>query len=84
MRLHICLLWGLFDVKDILKLPEDKTLTLFKKSFLTEQSLENFQSQEPLVPISLVKITSTKLGRISSQLGLIEEHISKAAWCDLV
>jgi hypothetical protein len=75
MRLHIRLLWGLFDTKNILKLPEEKMLTKFKKCFLTEESLEDFQSREPLVAISLVKVTSTKLGKISSQLALIEEHI---------
>jgi hypothetical protein len=75
MRLHIRLLWGLFDAKNIPKLPEEKMLTKFKKRFLTEESLEDFQSREPLVAISLVKVTSTKLGKIGSQLALIEEHI---------
>jgi hypothetical protein len=75
LRLHIRLLWGLFDSKDIPKLPEEAVLTRFKEHFLTEASLENFQARRPIVPISLVKVTSTKLGRIGAQLGLIEEHI---------
>jgi len=68
-------LWGLFNVKDIPKLPDDKTLDQFKERFLTEESLGGYQSRCPLIPISLVNITSTKLGKIGSQLGLIEEHI---------
>ena len=75
LRLHICLLWGLFSSKDIPTLPDDKTLTQFKEHFLTEKSLEGYQSQQPLILISLVKVTSTKRGRIGNQLGLIEEHI---------
>ena len=62
-------------MKDIPKLPDDKTLDQFKECFLTEESLGGYQSRCPLIPISLIKITSTKLGKIGSQLGLIEEHI---------
>ena len=75
LRLHIRLLWGLFSSKDIPTLPDDKILTQFKERFLTEKSLEGYQSRQPLILVSLVKVTSTKRGRIGNQLGLIEEHI---------
>jgi len=75
LRLHIRLLWGLFSSKDIPTLPDDKTLAQFNERFLTKKSFEGYQSRKPLIPISLVKVTSTKIGRIGNQLGLIEEHI---------
>ena len=75
MRLHIHLLWSLFDAKNIPKLPKEEMLTKFKKCSFTKESLKDFQSWEPLVAISLVKVTSAKLGKIGSQLALIKKHI---------
>jgi len=75
LRLHICLLWGLFDLKDIPSLPEEDVLNRFKANFLTDAALDNFQNRQPIVPISLVKVRTTKSGKIGAQLGLIEEHI---------
>ena len=73
LRLHIHLLWGLGSSKDIPKLPEQTVLTRFQQHFLTETSLT--EARQPIIPVSLVQVTSTKSGRIGTQLGLIEENI---------
>ena len=79
MNLHICVLWGLLDLKEVPKNPPNEILVTFVDCFSTETSLYQCREGPLLIPLSLVQIGSsvsvTNCGQIAIQVRKVEEHM---------
>jgi hypothetical protein len=77
MKLHVRLLWGLFDPKQPPPTPDDETLHVFALRFRNESSLMNARAGGSFVAPDCVRVgvSITDRGVVASQLRHIEEHI---------
>lgn len=79
MSLHIRILWGLLDAKEVPKNPPSNLLSAFNSRFSNEKQLIVVQDIGPeLVPRHLVLIgtaASAAKGRIAEQARAIEQHM---------
>jgi hypothetical protein len=81
MALHVRLLWGLLDPKDVSNDPPMEVLQQFSVYCPAEEQLYNFQNPRSpeLVSPMLVKIGTSasisKRGRLATQIRLVEEHM---------
>ena len=90
MSLHIRILWGLLDPKDVPGDPPTGILEKFSAHCSAEEQLYNFRdprSRELISPM-LVKIGTsasiTKRGKLATQVHLVEEHMLQYILPDLV
>lgn len=79
LKLHVRLLWGLYDPKQPPPNPDAETLQVFATRFRDEPSLMKARDGRPLVAPSLVQVCTslsiTDRGQVAAQLRGIEEHI---------
>ena len=96
MTLHIRILWGLLDPKEVPKTPPAEMLATFSERFSTEASIYECREGPSLILPSLVQIGSsvsvTDHGQINAQVRQVEEHMLEymqsclarfgfVAWC---
>jgi hypothetical protein len=78
MKLHIRLLWRLYDPKDPPPTPDEGALQNFNARFHSETSVMEARGGIPLISPSLVQVGSisiTDRSQVATQLRRIEEHI---------
>jgi hypothetical protein len=81
MNLHIRILWGLLDCKDVPKDPSDMVLAQFTRCFETEESISATQHPDaPLLIMPLlvkigIAVAATHRGQIAAHVQQVEEHI---------
>jgi hypothetical protein len=79
MTLHLRILWGLVDPKQVPQDPSDQILATFASCFTTEASLYECREGPMRIAPTLVQIGSsvsiTDHGQIAAQILLVEEHM---------
>lgn len=80
MSLHIRLLWGQLDAKDIAEDPPATVVTEFGRHCSTEEQLYQFRSPQSrqIIDPTLVKIGTSDIikgGRLANAIRLVEEHL---------
>jgi hypothetical protein len=81
MSLHICILWGLLDPKDIPGDPPADVIKQFSLHCSSEEQLYSFRNPRSceLISPTLIKLGTsasvTKHGKLATQVCLVEEHM---------